>query len=185
VDSILRKWGRIDVLHNNVGITQMDDPVSASEESWHRVMDVNITSVFLTCKYVLPHMMNQKSGAIINISSTASVQINQHPYFSYYASKSGVNHLTRALAVHYAPHGIRANAVLPGVMDTPLIYQQMAGQFRDTEEMIRSRNAASPMGHMGTAWDVAHAALFLASDEAKYVTGVCLPVDGGKSCAGR
>ena len=185
VDSILRKWGRIDVLHNNVGITQMDDPVSASEESWHRVMDVNLTSVFLTCKYVLPHMMNQKSGAIINISSTASVQINQHPYFSYYASKSGVNHLTRALAVHYAPHGIRANAVLPGVMDTPLIYQQMAGQFRDTEEMIRSRNAASPMGHMGTAWDVAHAALFLASDEAKYVTGVCLPVDGGKSCAGR
>ena len=185
VDSILGKWGRIDVLHNNVGITQMDDPVSASEESWHRVMDVNITSVFLTCKYVLPHMMSQKSGAIINISSTASVQINQHPYFSYYASKSGVNHLTRALAVHYAPHGIRANAVLPGVMDTPLIYQQMAGQFRDTEEMIRSRNAASPMGHMGTAWDVAHAALFLASDEAKYVTGVCLPVDGGKSCAGR
>ena len=185
VDSILGKWGRIDVLHNNVGITQMDDPVSASEESWHRVMDVNLTSVFLTCKYVLPHMMNQKSGAIINISSTASVQINQHPYFSYYASKSGVNHLTRALAVHYAPHGIRANAVLPGVMDTPLIYQQMAGQFRDTEEMIRSRNAASPMGHMGTAWDVAHAALFLASDEAKYVTGVCLPVDGGKSCAGR
>jgi NAD(P)-dependent dehydrogenase (short-subunit alcohol dehydrogenase family) len=96
-----------------------------------------------------------------------------------------VNHLTRALAVHYAPHGIRANAVLPGVMDTPLIYKQIAGQFQNTEEMIRSRNAASPMGHMGTAWDVAHAALFLASDEAKYVTGVCLPVDGGKSCTGR
>jgi NAD(P)-dependent dehydrogenase (short-subunit alcohol dehydrogenase family) len=185
VDDILAKWGRIDVLHNNVGITQMDDPVSASEEGWHRVMDVNLTSVFLTCKYVLPHMMSQKSGAIINISSTASLQINQHPYFSYYASKSGVNHLTRALAVHYAPHGIRANAVLPGVMDTPLIYQQIAGQYRDTEEMIRSRNAASPMGHMGTAWDVAHAALFLASEEAKYITGVCLPVDGGKSCTGR
>jgi NAD(P)-dependent dehydrogenase (short-subunit alcohol dehydrogenase family) len=185
VDDILGKWGRIDVLHNNVGITEMGDPVSASEESWHRVMDVNLTSVFLTCKYVLPHMVSQKSGAIINISSTASVQINQLPYFSYYASKSGVNHLTRALAVHYAPYGIRANAVLPGVMDTPLIYRQIAGQFRDTAEMIRSRNAASPMGHMGTAWDVAHAALFLASDEAKYVTGVCLPVDGGKSCTGR
>jgi NAD(P)-dependent dehydrogenase (short-subunit alcohol dehydrogenase family) len=185
VDDILGKWGRIDVLHNNVGITQMDDPVSGSEEGWHRVMDVNLTSVFLTCKYVLPQMMSQKSGAIINISSTASLQINQHPYFSYYASKSGVNHLTRALAVHYAPYGIRANAVLPGVMDTPLIYQQIAGQFRNTEEMIRSRNAASPMGHMGTAWDVAHAALFLASEEAKYITGVCLPVDGGKSCTGR
>jgi NAD(P)-dependent dehydrogenase (short-subunit alcohol dehydrogenase family) len=185
VEGILEKWGRIDVLHNNVGITQMDDPVAASEEGWHRVMDINLTSVFLTCKYVLPHMMSQKSGAIINISSTASLQINQHPYFSYYASKSGVNHLTRALAVHYAPYGIRANAVLPGVMDTPLIYQQIAGQFRNTEEMIRSRNAASPMGHMGTAWDVAHAALFLASEEAKYITGVCLPVDGGKSCTGR
>jgi NAD(P)-dependent dehydrogenase (short-subunit alcohol dehydrogenase family) len=185
VGDIVKHWGRIDVLHNNVGITEMSDPVSASEESWHRVMDVNITSVFLTCKHVLPHMVNQKSGAIINISSTASVQINQHPYFSYYASKSGLNHFTRALAVHYAPHGIRANAVLPGVMDTPLIYKQIAGQFRDTAEMIRSRNAASPMGHMGTAWDVAHASLFLASDEAKYITGVCLPVDGGKSCTGR
>lgn len=185
IDDIIRQWGRIDVLHNNVGITQMDDPVSASEESWHRVMDVNITSVFLTCKYALPHMMSRKSGAIINISSTAALQINKHPYFSYYASKSGLNHLTRALAVHYAPHGIRANAVLPGVMDTPLIYQQIAGQFRDTDEMIRTRNAASPMGRMGTAWDVAHAALFLASDEAKYITGVCLPVDGGKSCVGR
>jgi NAD(P)-dependent dehydrogenase (short-subunit alcohol dehydrogenase family) len=185
VNDIVARWGRIDVLHNNVGITEMGDPVSASEESWHRVMDVNLTSVFLTCKHVLPHMLSQKSGAIVNISSTASVQINSLPYFSYYASKSGVNHLTRALAVHYAPYGIRANAVLPGVMDTPLIYKQIAGQFQNQEEMIRSRNAASPMGHMGTAWDVAHAALFLASDEAKYITGVCLPVDGGKSCTGR
>jgi NAD(P)-dependent dehydrogenase (short-subunit alcohol dehydrogenase family) len=185
VNDIIARWGRIDVLHNNVGITEMGDPVSASEESWHRVMDVNVTSVFLTCKHVLPHMLNQKSGAIVNISSTASVQINSLPYFSYYASKSGVNHFTRALAVHYAPYGIRANAVLPGVMDTPLIYKQIAGQFQNQEEMIRSRNAASPMGHMGTAWDVAHAALFLASDEAKYITGVCLPVDGGKSCTGR
>ena len=185
VAKIIEQWGRIDVLHNNVGITEMSDPISASEESWHRVMDVNITSVFLTCKHVLPQMLRQKSGAIINISSTASIQINQLPYFSYYASKSGINHFTRALAVHYAPHGIRANAVLPGVMDTPLIYKQIAGQFRNTEEMVRARNAASPMGHMGTAWDVAHAALFLASDEAKYVTGVCLPVDGGKSCTGR
>jgi NAD(P)-dependent dehydrogenase (short-subunit alcohol dehydrogenase family) len=185
VNDIITQWGRIDVLHNNVGITEMGDPVSASEESWRRVMDVNVTSVFLTCKYVLPHMLSRKSGAIINISSTASVQINPLPYFSYYASKSGVNHLTRALAVYYAPHGIRANAVLPGVMDTPLIHKQIAGQFQNTEEMIRSRNAASPMGHMGTAWDVAHAALFLASDEAKYITGVCLPVDGGKSCTGR
>jgi NAD(P)-dependent dehydrogenase (short-subunit alcohol dehydrogenase family) len=111
-------------------------------------------------------MIGQTSGAIINISSTASVQNQPASIFSYCASKSGVNHLTRALAVHCAPYGIRANAVLPGAMDSPLIYQQIAGQFRNTAEMIRSRNAASPMGHMGTAWDVAHAALFLASEEA-------------------
>ena len=178
-------WGQVDILHNNVGITEMGDPVDASEESWHRVMDVNATSVFLTCKHVLPHMIRQERGAIINISSTASVQINNYPYFSYYASKSAVNHMTRALAVHYAPYGIRANAILPGVMNTPLMHKQIAGQFEDIDAMIRTRNAASPMGRMGDAWDVAYAALFLASDEAKYITGVCLPVDGGKSCAGR
>jgi NAD(P)-dependent dehydrogenase (short-subunit alcohol dehydrogenase family) len=185
VSDLVGLWGRIDVLHNNVGITEMGDPIEASEESWHRVMNVNATGVFLTCKHVLPVMLRQNSGSIINISSIASIQINQYPYFSYFASKSAVNHFTRALAVHYGPHGIRANAILPGVMNTPLIHRQIAGQFRTTEEMLRVRNAASPMGHMGDAWDVAYAALFLASDEAKYITGACLPVDGGKSCAGR
>jgi NAD(P)-dependent dehydrogenase (short-subunit alcohol dehydrogenase family) len=185
VSDLVGLWGRIDVLHNNVGITEMGDPIEASEESWHRVMDVNATGVFLTCKHVLPVMLGQKSGSIINISSVASIQINQYPYFSYFASKSAVNHFTRALAVYYGPHGIRANAILPGVMNTPLIHKQIAGQFGTTEEMLRVRNAASPMGHMGDAWDVAHAAVFLASDEAKYITGACLPVDGGKSCAGR
>ena len=185
VADILRSWGRIDVLHNNVGITAMGDPVTASEESWQRVMNINATGVFLTCKHVLPVMLDQKSGCIINISSLASIQINQYPYFSYYASKSAVNHFTRALAVHYAPHGIRANAILPGVMDTPLIHKQISGQYQNKDEMIQARHAASPMGRMGDAWDVAYAALFLASDEAKYITGVCLPVDGGKSCAGR
>lgn len=177
--------GRIDVLHNNVGITEMGDPIEASEDSWHRVMDTNLTGVFLTCKHVLPVMLAQGGGSIVNISSLASIQVNTYPYTSYYAAKAGLNHLTRALAVRYAPDNIRVNAVLPGVMDTPLIYTQIAGQFEDVEEMRRRRNAASPMGRMGDAWDVAHAALFLASDEAKYITGVCLPVDGGKSCAGR
>jgi NAD(P)-dependent dehydrogenase (short-subunit alcohol dehydrogenase family) len=185
VRKTIDRWGQIDILHNNVGITEMGDPVDTSEESWHRVMDVNTTSVFLTCKHVLPHMVRQARGAIINISSTASVQINSYPYLSYYASKSAVNHMTRALAVRYAPHGIRANAILPGVMNTPLIHKQISSRYRDTEEMVRARNAASPMGRMGDAWDVAYAALFLASDEAKYITGVCLPVDGGKTCVGR
>lgn len=185
VARVLDEAGRIDILHNNVGITEMGDPIEASEESWHRVLDTNLTGVFLTCKHVLPAMLAQGGGSIINISSLASIQVNTYPYTSYYAAKAGLNHLTRSLAVRYAPEGIRVNAVLPGVIDTPLIYQQIAGQFQDVEEMRRRRNAASPMGRMGDAWDVAHAALFLASDEAKYITGVCLPVDGGKACAGR
>lgn len=185
VTAMREQVGRIDVLHNNVGITEMGDPIEASEESWHRVIDTNLTGVFLTCKHVLPAMLAQGGGSIVNISSLASIQVNTYPYTSYYAAKAGLNHLTRALAVRYAPDNIRVNAVLPGVMDTPLIYTQIAGQFEDLEEMRRRRNAASPMGRMGDAWDVAHAALFLASDEARYITGVCLPVDGGKSCAGR
>ena len=185
VARVLDEAGRIDILHNNVGITEMGDPIEATEESWHRVLDTNLTGVFLTCKHVLSAMLAQGGGCIVNISSLASIQVNTYPYTSYYAAKAGLNHLTRSLAVRYAPDNIRANAVLPGVIDTPLIYQQIAGQFQDVEEMRRRRNAASPMGRMGDAWDVAHAALFLASDEAKYITGVCLPVDGGKACAGR
>lgn len=185
VARVLDEAGRIDILHNNVGITEMGGPIEASEESWHRVLDTNLTGVFLTCKHVLPAMLAQGGGSIINISSLASIQVNSYPYTSYYAAKAGLNHLTRSLAVRYAPDNIRVNAVLPGVIDTPLIYQQIAGQFQDVEAMRQRRNAASPMGRMGDAWDVAHAALFLASDEAKYITGVCLPVDGGKACAGR
>jgi NAD(P)-dependent dehydrogenase (short-subunit alcohol dehydrogenase family) len=182
VEEAMRRFGRIDVLHNNVGITEMGDPIEASEESWDRVMAVNLKSVFLACKHVLPVMKAQRKGAIVNISSIAAIAINDYPYFSYYASKSGLNHLTRALALRYAPFGIRANAIMPGLMDTPLIYREIAGQYPDEEAMIRARNALVPMGFMGDAFDVARAALFLASDEARYVTGVCLAVDGGLTC---
>jgi len=179
------RHGRIDVLHNNVGITAMGDPESLSEEEWQRSLDVNLTGAFLTSKHVLPVMKAQRAGSIINISSLASIQVNRMPYFGYYASKAGLNHFTRALAVNYGPYGIRANALLPGVMDTPLIYKQIAGTFDSVEAMIQARNAASPMGRMGDAWDVAYAALFLASDESRYVTGTVIPIDGGKSCWGR
>ena len=184
VEEVMQRHGRIDILHNNVGITEMGDPVEATEESWDRVMAVNLKSVFLACKHVLPVMKAQQKGAIVNISSLAAVTVNAYPYFSYYASKSGLNHLTRALAVRYAPFGIRANAIMPGLMDTPLIYRQIAGQYADTEAMVKARNAMSPMGFMGDAFDVARAALFLVSDEARYITGVCLPVDGGLACKG-
>ena len=175
-------FGRLDVLHNNVGITVMGDPIEVAEEDWRRALDVNLTSAFLACKHVLPVMLEQGRGAIVNISSIAAEVVTDYPYFSYYASKAGLNQFTRALAIQYAARGIRANAIMPGLIDTPLIYSQIAGSHGDCETMVTARHAKSPTKRMGTAWDVAHAALFLASDEAQYVNGVCLPVDGGLSC---
>jgi len=178
----LAEFGRIDVLHNNVGITDMGALEEISEARWQRVMDINLTGVFLACKAVVPAMLRQGGGAIVNISSLAGAAINRYPYYSYYASKAGLNHFTRALAVQYARQGIRANVVAPGIMDTPLVREQIAGQYDDHAAMMRARDAMSPMGRQGTAWDVARAAVFLASDDAAYITGVCLPVDGGLGC---
>ena len=180
VDETVAAFGRIDVLHNNVGVTEMGGPIEASEESWHRVLDTNLTGIFLSCKHTLPVMLRQKAGAIVNISSLAAIRYTGYPYISYYAAKAGVNNFTTALALHYARDGIRANAIMPGLMNTPLIYQQISGQYASPEEMVKARDAACPMGKMGTGWDIAYAALFLASDEAKFITGVCLPVDGGQ-----
>ncbi|HUA54807.1 MAG TPA: SDR family NAD(P)-dependent oxidoreductase [Candidatus Sulfotelmatobacter sp.] len=178
----LERHGRIDVLHNNVGITAMGGPIEESEASWRRVLDTNLTGVFLTCKHTLPVMLKQRAGAIVNISSIAAVRYTGLPYSSYYASKAAVNQFTVGVALQYAAHGIRANVVMPGLMDTPMIHQQVVGQYQDDAAMVAARNAMCPMGFMGTGWDVAQAALFLASDDARYVTGVCLPVDGGISC---
>lgn len=180
VDETVAAFGRIDVLHNNVGVTEMGGPIEASEESWHRVLDTNLTGIFLSCKHTLPVMLRQKAGAIVNISSLAAIRYTGYPYISYYAAKAGVNNFTTALALHYARDGIRANAIMPGLMNTPLIYQQISGQYASPEDMVKARDAACPMGKMGTGWDIAYAALFLASDEAKFITGVCLPVDGGQ-----
>ena len=182
VQATLREHHRIDILHNNVGITVMADPVECTEADWHRGIDTNLTGAFLTCKHVLPVMTSQNKGAIVNISSVAASYVSEHPYFSYFASKAGLNHFTRAIAVHYARRGIRANVIMPGLMDTPLIYSQIVGRYSDAEAMREARHARSPTGRMGDAWDVAYAALFLASDEARYVNGVCLAVDGGLSC---
>ena len=182
VEETATRFGAIDILHNNVGITDMGDIESISEERWHRVMDVNLTGVFLTCRQVVPVMQRQQRGAIVNISSIAGASIGGYTYYSYYASKAGLNHFTRALAVRHAKDGIRANVIMPGVMNTPLIHTQISGQYRSTEEMLRARDRMSPMGRMGDAWDIARAAVFLASDDAAYITGVCLPVDGGLSC---
>jgi NAD(P)-dependent dehydrogenase (short-subunit alcohol dehydrogenase family) len=185
VAQTIERYGQIDVLHNNVGITAMGGPVEESLESWHHVMDTNITSMFLSCKYVLPHMMAQGRGAIVNISSLAGLRVTPYPYSSYYASKAAVIHFTTHVALQYAKQGIRCNAIAPGLMNTPLIHQQIAGQYASPEEMCRARDAMSPTGKMGDGWDVAHAAVFLASDEAKFVNGVVLPVDGGQHALAR
>lgn len=181
VDETLARFGRIDVLQNNVGIVEVGGPVETSEESWDRVMDVNLKSMFLTCKHVLPVMERQGGGAIVNVSSIAGIRWTGVPYISYSASKAGVLQFTRSVAIQYAKAGIRANSILPGLMNTPMIVEPLKDVYAegDVDKMIALRDAQCPMGHMGDAWDVAHAALYLASDEAKYVTATELVVDGG------
>jgi NAD(P)-dependent dehydrogenase (short-subunit alcohol dehydrogenase family) len=180
-DACLAKWGRIDVLDNNVGISRDGGPVELDEKDWDTVFNVNIKSFFLTCKHVLPVMEKQKRGSIINVSSIASVrQPRGIRYIAYNASKGAVNSFTQALALMYADKGIRVNAILPGLMNTPMI-TDLKNQYAqgDYERMIEIRDRASPTGKMGTGWDTANAALFLASDEAAYVNGHLLIVDGG------
>ena len=179
IDGTLESFGRIDVLQNNVGATVMGGPIELSEADWQKQIDINLKSIFLTCKHTLPVMVRQRKGAIVNVSSLAAIRYTGLPYIGYYTAKAAVNQFTVGLALQYAAQGIRANAVLPGLINTPLIRQQIVGQYRDTEAMIETRDAASPTGRMGTAWDVASASVFLASDEAQYINAVCLPVDGG------
>lgn len=176
------RFGRIDILHNNVGTVLHGGPPDIDETAFSAAMDVNVGSVYRTAKACLPGMIADGGGAIVNISSLAAIRWTGYPYFAYYAAKAAVNQATVALAMQYAGRGIRANCIVPGMIDTPLIYRQIAGQYGSVEEMVAARNRAVPLGRMGTAWDVAHAAVFLASDEAAFITGVCLPVDGGQSC---
>lgn len=183
VRQVVEAFGGIDILHNNVGVTHMGGPVELSEESFQSSVDLNIGSVYRTTKAVLPVMERQKAGAIVNISSLAAIRWTGYPYFAYYAMKAAVNQSTVAIAMQYARRGIRANCILPGLIDTPLIYKQISSQYASTEEMVEARSRSVPVGRMGDAFDIARAAVFLASDEAKFITGVCLPVDGGQSCA--
>jgi NAD(P)-dependent dehydrogenase (short-subunit alcohol dehydrogenase family) len=183
VASTVAAFNRIDILHNNVGVTHMGGPVELTDEKFETALNLNIGSVYRSAKAVIPHMLRQGHGAIVNISSLAAIRWTGYPYFAYYATKAAVNQATVALAMQYARSGIRANCIMPGLIDTPLIYKQISEQYASVDEMVAARNAAVPIGKMGTAWDVANAAVFLASDEAQFITGVCLPVDGGQSCA--
>jgi len=172
VSACIAAFGRIDVLHNNVGIVEVGGPVETTEESWDRVNDVNLKSMFLTCKQVLPHMEHQGKGAIVNLASVSGIRWLGVPYISYAATKAAVIQFTRVIALQYARFGIRANSILPGMMNTPMVHapEVVAAYGGSAEEMVRRRDTQCPMGRMGDAWDVAYAALFLASDEAKYIT---------------
>ncbi len=174
-----KAFGRIDILHNNVGLSKGDSRTPDLEvAAWNYIMDRNLKGMFMTCKYVLPFMIAQKCGCIINISSTASMAAR--PTLTYKTSKAAVNAMTQHIAIENSVHGIRANAILPGLMDTPMAINRRSQERGVSTDVIRQeRNALVPIGRMGSAWDVANAAVFLASDEASYITGVLLPVDGG------
>jgi len=142
--------------------------------------------MFLTCKYALPYMEKQGSGSIINISSINAIRNLTYPSIAYSISKAGVNALTREIAVQYASKGIRVNAILPGLMNTPMVVASLPDAFGgNVEEMMKIRDAMCPTGEQGEPWDVAYLALFLASDEAKYITGATLVVDGGFTCVAK
>ena len=183
VETCVKTFGRIDILHNNVGMGGYGGPVETSEEIWDKTMTINLKGMFLTCKYALPYMEKQGSGVIINISSISGIRVQPAPSIAYACSKAGVVALTREVALQYAAKGIRVNAISPGLMKTPMVefYNPQAYGDGDVELMWQRRDAMCPTGKQGEPWDVAYAALFLASDEAKYITGTTLLVDGGIS----
>jgi NAD(P)-dependent dehydrogenase (short-subunit alcohol dehydrogenase family) len=183
VAEALRRWGRLDILHNNVGVSigGGDKPLEElSEEAFDRVSAINLRGTIMACKHAIPAMRAQRSGAIVNISSVAAYE-NTYPLVAYKATKAAMIAFTQQLALHNAAYGIRANCILPGLMDTPMAVDTRArASNRSRAEVAAERDARVPLrGKMGTAWDVANAALFLASDEANFITGVALPVDGG------
>jgi NAD(P)-dependent dehydrogenase (short-subunit alcohol dehydrogenase family) len=179
----MRRWGRVDILHNNVGVSVAggDKPLlELTEEAFDRVCAINLRGTIMACKHAIPIMREQRAGAIVNISSVAAYE-NTYPLVAYKATKAAMIAFTEQLALANAPYGIRANCILPGLMDTPMAVDTRArATNRSRAEIAAERDARVPLrGKMGTGWDVANAALFLASDEANFITGVALPVDGG------
>jgi NAD(P)-dependent dehydrogenase (short-subunit alcohol dehydrogenase family) len=181
VEACRRQFGRIDILVNNVGGSAAGGPVELSEERWHAQIDHNLTSVFLTCKHVLPVMEAQGAGAIVNTASTSGVRWTGSAQVGYAATKAGVIQFSRVTAVQYAAKGIRVNTVVPGQLHTPMLEARLAHQRAggDVEALKAQRTARIPLGFMGDGRDTAYAALFLASDEARFITGTEIVVDGG------
>ena len=184
VEDARGRWGRVDVLHNNVGVSISGgdaELLDLTEAAFDRCVAINLRGTILACKHVIPIMRAQKSGAIVNISSMAALA--SYPYVAYKATKAALIAFTEQLAHQNARYGIRANVILPGLINTPMAVDTRAREFNKSRAQVEAERDAqvSLRGKMGTAWDVANAALFLASDEANFITGVSLPVDGGAS----
>ncbi|AOS81620.1 MULTISPECIES: SDR family NAD(P)-dependent oxidoreductase [Hydrogenophaga] len=180
VQQTLERHGRLDVLVNNVGIVPLGGPVELAESDWDRAFAVNVKSAFLACKHVLPAMLRQRRGAIVHVSSLASIRSPASPYCAYAASKAAMNGLSQSVALQYAGQGIRSNVLMLGMIDTPHVREQLAGTAIDgVDALMARRHAQSPSGAMGTVWEAAAAAAFLASDAAAYINGTELLVDGG------
>ena len=180
VADVVAAHRRIDVLHNNVGIEILGDLLQVSDEDWDKVMAINLRGAMAAARAVMPTMQQQRSGSIINVSSTASLKWSPMQFLSYSTSKAGLNHMTRVIARQYAPDQVRCNCIVPGMIRTPhadALYQSAD----EAAEGHRFRDTRCPMGRQGSPWDIAKAALFLASDDAAYITGVQLVVDGGAS----
>ena len=184
VQACLERFGRIDILVNNVGRSEPGDPVTMDENVWDAQMDVNLKSAFLCCKYVLPVMEQQGNGSVINVSSVAGLRYAGKPQVGYAAAKAGLMQMTATTAVIYAARGVRLNCVVPGLVFTPLV-KRLADKYAggDFDGFVAHRHKQVPMGRMGDAWDVAHAVLFLASDESRYITAQQIVVDGGITAA--
>ena len=181
VDACMKQHGRIDILVNNVGRSEPGDPASITEEVWDKQMDVNLKSVYLTSHLVLPIMAAQETGGnVVNISSVSGLRYIGKPQVAYSTTKAAILSFTRTTAVIYADKGVRVNTVVPGLINTPLV-KMLADKYAggDYDGYCKVRDAQVPMGKMGSAWDVANAALFLASKEASYITGTEIVVDGG------
>lgn len=176
VNDVLEQFGQIDILVNNAGINRKKEITEVTDQEFTEVITTNLTAVFAMSREVVKHMLERKSGCIINISSMAA-QYGLPKVIAYSASKTAIDGMTRAMAVELGPKGIRINAIAPG-----FIYSEMTAKALDTDPERKSKVFnRTPMGYMGQPSDIGDAALFLASDAAKYITGVVLPVDGGNS----
>ena len=183
VDACIAKFGRVDILVNNVGGSAAGGPVEMAEEVFDSQVDSNLKSVFLTCKHVLPIMEAQSSGVIVNLASTSGIRWTGSAQVAYAATKAGVIQLSKVVAMQYANKGIRVNSIVPGQLHTPMVEARLAGQRSggDVEKLLEQRLARIPLGFMGDGRDTANAAVYLASDEARWVTGTEIVLDGGMS----